>query len=273
MTTTTIDKPDYAAIKAKQHSMWASGDYSKIGATLQIVGESLAEAMDLPYRSKALDVAAGNGNVGLALARRGAQVTSTDYVDELLERGRNRAVAEGLSMTFEVADAEALPYATAGFDGVASTFGVMFAPDQAKVASELARVTKRGGTLGLANWTPDGFIGQLLKTVGRHVPPPKGVDAPTRWGDRDWVEQTFAADAETMSFNKKFFVFRYASAKHFVDTFRTWYGPTHKAFLALDRNGQMALEADMLALIARFDRGGPTLNVPSEYLEAVISRL
>lgn len=272
MTALTLEQPDFTAIKAKQQAMWASGDYSRIGTSLQIVGETLAEEMNLPHGAKALDVAAGNGNVSLALARRGARVTSTDYVDALLERGQRRAAADGLDMAFRAADAEALPFADASFDGTASTFGVMFAPDQAKAAGELVRVTRPGGKIGLANWTPDGFIGQLLKTVGRHVPPPKGVHPPTRWGDEEWINAAFAADARYMALVRKHFVFRYASAEHFVDTFRTWYGPTQKAFLALDMAGQNALEADILALIARFDEGGGTMVVPSEYLEAVVIR-
>jgi SAM-dependent methyltransferase len=253
--------------------MWASGDYAKIGTTLQIVGETLAEAMKLPPGSKVLDVAAGNGNVSLAMARRWCQVTSTDYVEALLGRGRMRADAEGLEIEFRVADAEALPFAAESFDGVVSTFGVMFAPDQARAAAEMVRVTRSGGKIGVANWTPEGFIGQLLKTVGRHVPPPKGVFPPSRWGSRDWIEGTFACKARAMALETRSFMFRYPSPDHFVDFFHTWYGPTHKAFAALDRAGQARLEEDILELIARFNEAGDgTMVVSSEYLETIVIR-
>ena len=177
-TTTPPAQPDYAAIKVKQNAAWASGDYAIVGTTLQIVGEDLAEALDLRSGQKVLDVAAGNGNFTLAAARRWADVTSTDYVQSLLHRGEDRAVADGLKVAFQYADAEDLPYADASYDAVASTFGVMFTPNQAKAASEMLRVCRSGGKIGLANWTPDGFIGCLFKTIGRYVPPPAGVSSP-----------------------------------------------------------------------------------------------
>lgn len=176
---------DLNALKARQQTAWASGDYAVIGTTLQLVGERLAEACDLRWDEKVLDVAAGNGNATLAAARRGCQVTSTDYVPELLKRGEERARAEHLSVVFQTADAEALPFADGAFDAVISTFGVMFAPDQAQAARELARVCRSGGRIGLANWTPQGFIGQMFKTLGRHVPPPAGALPPSRWGTKN----------------------------------------------------------------------------------------
>src|SRR6187401_266333 len=158
-------RPDFAAIKQKQQATWASGDFAVVGTTLQIVGESLAEAIDIRAGERVLDVAAGNGNATLAAARRFARVTSTDYVPALLERGRRRAEADGLDVTFEVADAEALPYPDAGFDVVLSTFGVMFAPDHEQAAAEMMRVCRPGGRIGLASWTPAGFVGQLFRVV------------------------------------------------------------------------------------------------------------
>ena len=263
--------PDYTAIKAKQNAAWASGDYARIGTTLQIVGESLAEAMDLAPDSTVLDVAAGNGNVTLALARRLCRVTSTDYVEPLLERGRARAEAEGLDVTFAPADAERLPFETASFDAVASTFGVMFAPNQLGAAAEMLRVCRPGGTIGMANWTPEGFIGQVFKTLGRHVPPPAGVSSPAQWGSKSWLEQTFAAKARSLTINDRQFMFRYRSPAHFVAFFRDWYGPVHKAFLALDPLGQAALEADLLDTVARFDTGRDgSMRVPSAYAEVVV---
>jgi ubiquinone/menaquinone biosynthesis C-methylase UbiE len=266
-----ISTPDYTAIKAKQNAAWASGDYARIGVTLQIVGETLAEAMDLRPGSSVLDVAAGNGNVTLALARRWCEVTSTDYVESLLERGRARALAEGHNVTFKVADAEALPFADASFDAVASTFGVMFAPDQIKAARELIRVCRPGGSIGLANWTPDGFIGQVFRTLGQHVAPPAGVSSPAQWGSRPWIDQQFGAAARSIVFEPKSFVFRYRSPEHFLDVFRSYYGPMLKAFAALDATNQQRLRDDILTLIAAMNRAHDgTMIVPSEYLEIVI---
>jgi SAM-dependent methyltransferase len=266
--------PDYTAIKSKQNAAWASGDYGKIGTSLQIVGESLAEAMDLSPDSKVLDVAAGNGNATLAFARRWCDVTSTDYLDKLLAQGRARAEAEGLNVTYRVADAEQLPFENGTFDAVVSTFGVMFTPNQLRAASEMLRVCRPGGKIGMANWTPDGFIGQLFKTLGKHIAPPAGVNSPALWGTRAWIEETFAAKGRSITINDRAFVFRYRSPDHFVDYFRTYYGPVHKAFLALDPAGQTALAADLDATIERFNTaaGGP-MRVPSAYSEIIIMKV
>lgn len=264
---------DLNALKTRQQAAWASGDYAVIGTTLQIVGEELAEACDLRWDQRVLDVAAGNGNATLAAARRGCKVTSTDYVGALLERGAERARAERLEVAFAQADAEALPFDDASFDVVLSTFGVMFAPDQAKVAAELARVCRPGGTIGMANWTPDGFIGQVFKTLGRYLPPPAGVQPPSRWGSQAEVRALFADSAASISFTPKLFNFRYRSPAHFIDVFRTWYGPVHKAFQALSEEQGRALENDLTALMEGLNRAGPgALVLPSEYLEIVISR-
>ncbi len=273
MDTSIAPPPDYAAIKTKQNAAWASGDYARIGVTLQITGEQLAEAMDLPPGTEILDVAAGNGNATLAFARRGGDVTSTDYVDALLSRGRARAEAEGLVIKSQIADAEQLPFEDGRFDAVVSTFGVMFAPHQDAAARELVRVCRPGGKIGLANWTPDGFIGQLFKTLGRRVPPPSGVASPALWGSRPWLSETFGASARSIAIVERAFIFRYASADQFIDVFRTYYGPVHKAFLSLDPAGQHALEADLRDLVARFNQGADgTMRVPSEYAEVVMMR-
>jgi ubiquinone/menaquinone biosynthesis C-methylase UbiE len=262
---------DLAALKTRQQAMWASGDFAVIGTTLQIVGEMLCEAVDLRSGEQVLDVAAGNGNATLAAARRFARVTSTDYVPALLERGRHRADAEGLAATFEVADAEALPYPSARYDVVLSTFGVMFTPDHARSSSELQRVCKPGGRIGLACWTPEGFLGDMFRTIAKYVPPPAGIQSPLLWGTAEHVETLFAS-ATNVANARRYFVFRYESAEHFVDIFRTFYGPTHKAFAALDPAGQSALETDLVALLRRADRGGGRgLVVPAEYLETVIT--
>ena len=274
MTTTAHDTVVTPApsIKARQQAMWASGDFAVIGTTLQIVGEQLCETVDLRSGAQVLDVAAGNGNATLAAARRFARVTSTDYVPALLERGRARAIAEGLDVAFEVADAEALPYPNASFDVVLSTFGVMFAPDHDRTASEMLRVCRPQGRIGLASWTPAGFLGDLFRTVAKHVPPLPGVRSPLLWGKPDHLQQLFAG-ATSIEHTTRHFAFRYQSAEHFVDVFRTFYGPVLKAFAALDVNGQAALETDLLSLLRSADRGDASgLVVPAEYLETIVTR-
>jgi SAM-dependent methyltransferase len=268
-----VATPDLAALKAKQHAAWSSGDFAVIGTTLQIVGEHLCEALDLRSGQAVLDVAAGNGNATLAAARRFADVTSTDYVPALLERGRLRAQAEGLPVTFREADAENLPFADASFDVVMSTYGVMFTPDQDKAARELARVCRSGGKIGLANWTPDGFIGALFKVIGAYLPPPAGMKSPALWGTEARLRELFGANAKSIVATPRDFMFRYRSAQHWIEVFRTYYGPTHKAFLALDADKQRGLERDLHTLIARFDRGGEAgMVVPATYLEIVIEK-
>lgn len=276
MNTSTVMNPptiDLTALKARQQTAWASGDYAVVGTTLQIVGEQLAEACDLLCDERVLDVAAGNGNATLAAARRGCQVTSTDYVASLLESGKARAKAEHLEVNFQTADAEALPFKDASFDAVLSTFGVMFAPDHAKAAAEMARVCRPGGRIGLANWTPEGFVGQMFKTLGRHLPPPAGAQPPSLWGVKAHLEKLFGESAKGMTITRRLFNFRYRNAAHFIDVFRTWYGPVHKAFAALPAEGAAALERDLTELLSSMNRAGSaSLVVPSEYLEIVITR-
>lgn len=264
--------PDLATLKTRQHAAWSSGDYAVVGTTLQIVGEQLCEALDLRAGQRVLDVAAGNGNVSLAAARRWCDVVSTDYVPSLLERGRARAAAEGLTLTFKEADAEALPFADRSFDAVVSTFGVMFTPNQDKAAAELLRVCRSGGRIGLANWTPDGFIGQLFKTLGKYLPPPAGVKSPALWGTTQRLAELFDGAASVRAVPRDFY-FRYRSAAHFLDVFKTYYGPTLKAFAALDDTKGEALANDMHALIARLNKADDgTMVVPGEYLEVVVTK-
>jgi len=220
-----------------------------------------------------LDVAAGNGNASLAAARRGARVTSTDYVPALLERANERAYAERLAINFRTADAEALAFGDASFDVVMSTFGVMFTPDQARAARELARVCKPGGRIALANWTPEGFVGQLFKTMGKHVPPPAGVQSPALWGTATRLQELFDTAAQNIESTTRQFNFRYRSAAHFVEVFRNWYGPVHKAFATLPADKGFELEQDLTKLLDSLNRAGPgSLVVPSEYLEIVVTR-
>jgi ubiquinone/menaquinone biosynthesis C-methylase UbiE len=265
--------PDLAALKARQHAAWSSGNYAIVGTTLQIVGEELCEALDIRAGSKVLDVAAGNGMVTLAAARRWCEVTSTDYVPALLELGRARAEAEALSVTFKEADAENLPFADGSFDVVLSTFGVMFTPNQDKAAAELLRVCRRGGQIGLASWTPEGFIGQVFKTLGKYLPPPAGAKSPAMWGTRARITEMVGVEASSIKAESRNFTFRYRSTEHFLDVFKTFYGPVLKAFAALEPAKQDELRDDLSALIARLNRSGDgTMIVPGEYLEVVITK-
>ncbi|WP_019918736.1 class I SAM-dependent methyltransferase [Methyloversatilis discipulorum] len=265
--------PDFDAIKQRQHATWASGDYAVIGSTLQIVGENLAEAADLRAGERMLDVAAGNGNATLAAARRFAEVTSTDYVEALLDKARIRAAADGLSVQFRVADAERLPFDDGSFDIVMSTFGVMFTPDHATAASEMLRVVRPGGRIALASWTPGGFIGRLFKIIGAYVPPPPGVKSPSLWGTEPHMIELFGPRAAQLKCERRHFNFRYRSAAHWLEVFRTFYGPMHKAFGAVAPDVRPALERDILALLGELNVGGrDALVVPGEYLEVVITR-
>ncbi len=264
--------PDLAGLKIRQRAAWSSGDYAVVGVTLQIVGETLCEALDLRAGERTLDVAAGNGNVSLAAARRGARVVSSDYVPALLDRGARRAEADGLPIEFKVADAEALPFADNAFDVVVSTFGVMFTPNQERAAAEMMRVCRAGGKIGLANWTPSGFIGQIFKTLGARLPPPAGVRSPALWGMRERLLELFGHGA-SVRIEPRVFRFRYPSPDNFIDTLRTYYGPVLKAFEALDAPGRQGLTDDLHALIARMNEADDgTMVVPSEYLEVVVMK-
>ncbi len=272
MNVATMPKADFAAVKQRQRADWSSGDYAVIGTTLQFVGEMLCEAIDLHSGQRVLDVAAGNGNATLAAARRFADVVSTDYVGALLERARERAKAERLPVSFQEADAEHLPFADASFRVVLSTFGVMFTPDQQRAAQELLRVCKPGGKIGLANWTPEGFIGRLFAIIGKYLPPAPGVKSPTLWGTKAHLEALFGSKASVAG-KTRVFNFRYKSPEHWLEIFRTYYGPVHKAFAAIEPPARRQLEADILALIAEFNVAEDgTMVVRSEYLEAVITR-
>lgn len=272
-TANSVNVTDYEVIKTKQKTAWSSGDYGRVGVTLQITGEQLAESMDMRSGQSVLDVAAGNGNVTLAAARRFCRVTSTDYVSELLDQSRVRADAEGLCVEYRQADVEQLPFAEQSFDHVVSTFGVMFAPNQSASANELIRVCKPGGHIGMANWTPEGFIGQVFKTIGKYVTPPSGVKSPALWGTDGFLQEHFGHACPCIQATPKTFCFRYNSPAHFMDVFRTYYGPVLKTFEALDNAKRASLQSDMLALIESLNvaRDG-TMVVPSDYLEIVITR-
>ena len=262
---------DLAGVKTRQQAAWSTGNYAVVGTTLQIVGESLCEALDLRAGSRVLDVAAGNGNATLAAARRWCDVTSTDYVPDLLDLGRRRAEAEGLPVQFEEADAERLPYPDASFDVALSTFGVMFTPDQEKAATEMMRVVRSNGKIGLANWTPESFVGQMFRTMARYVPPAPGVKSPAVWGTRSRLMELFGGRARSIYATNQTFVFRYRSPEQWLEIFRTYYGPVNKAFAALDPARQKELANELHQLMARENRASDgTLVLPSEYLEVVV---
>ncbi len=272
-TDTPASAPDLAAVKTRQQAAWSTGNYAVVGTTLQIVGEQLCESLDLRSGARVLDVAAGNGNASLAAARRWCTVTSTDYVASLLDSGKARAAADGLEMTFQVADAEALPFDDASFDVVVSTFGVMFTPDQSQSAKEMLRVCRPGGKIGLANWTPDSFIGQLFRIIGRYVPPAAGVRSPSLWGTPARIEELFGHEAAAIHTVNREFVFRYRSDVHWLEVFRTFYGPMHRTFAALDAEQQAAFTEELLTLMASGNRATDgTLVLPSAYLEVIVER-
>ncbi|HKF85629.1 MAG TPA: methyltransferase domain-containing protein [Candidatus Limnocylindrales bacterium] len=269
----TRPSPDLAAIKQKQQATWSSGDYHMIGTQILITSERLLESLDVHSTERVLDVATGSGNAALAAARRGCDVTGIDYVPSLLEHARRRAAAEVLDATFMEGDAEALPFEDGAFDVVTSVFGAMFAPDQERTASELARVTRPGGRIGLVAHTPDGFIGQLFRTNAQHVPPAPGLRSPILWGTETRLRDLFGDAIADLQVRKRHFVFRYRSPEAYLEYWRHWYGPTLKAFEAVGADGEGALRQDLLALVARFNVAvDGSMAVPSEYLEAVITR-
>ena len=269
---TITAQPDLIAVKRRQQATWSTGDYGVIGTTLNSVGEALCEAVDLRSPERVLDVATGNGNAALAAARRWCEVTAIDYVPALLEEGRARAAADRLPIEFREGDAEAIPFPDGSFDVVLSTFGVMFSANQEQAAAELLRVCRPGGRIGLANWSPHSYIGQLFRLLGRYVPPPAGLQSPMRWGSEEGLRAIFGDAAGELRVAERSFVFRYRSAQHWLDVFRTYYGPTVKAFEALDAERQAALAGEIIALLEAHHQGGPGLAVPSTYIEAVITR-
>jgi SAM-dependent methyltransferase len=266
----TIDA--LAAVKNKQQAAWASGNYAVIGTSLQIIGEQLCEAVDVSAGWKVLDVAAGNGNAALAAARRGCEVTAIDYVEALLHQAQRRADADGLPLATQVADAESLPFDDGSFDAVLSTVGVMFTPDPEQAAGELCRVVRPGGRIGLANWTPEGFVGHMFKTVGQHVPPPEGVPSPLQWGTDTRIEALLGTKCD-VEIRRRSFTFRFRSAQNYFETFKEFYGPLVKAMAALDEPGRISLRDDLVGLADDYNRNdNGALTVDAEYLEVVATR-
>lgn len=263
----------YTKIKDQQRRSWGSGDYGHIGTTLQITGEMLCETMDLRSGESVLDVAAGNGNATLAAARRFCRVISTDYISKLLDESKVRAQADDLLnyISYQVADAENLPFDDSSFDNIISTFGVMFTPDQHQSVNELLRVCRTNGKIGLANWTPQSFIGQLFNIISQYRKPIADLDPPMNWGTRAFVDEYFTPFVKNVHTFKRVFNFRYPSAAHWIEYFKTYYGPVNTTFATLDQEQGLQLEKDILLLIKKFNTADDqTIVVPSEYMEVVI---
>jgi ubiquinone/menaquinone biosynthesis C-methylase UbiE len=272
MTTTTSTQPDLSLVKARQQQTWASGDYTVIAGRIVLVSELLAEAADLHAGWRVLDVACGNGNATLAASRAGTTAVGIDYVPELIESARDRAVAEGLDAQFHVGDAEALPFDDGEFDAALSVFGSMFTPDHRRTAAEMLRVTRPGGRIALASWTPDGFVGHMFRIVSKYLAPPPGVASPVLWGTEEHLASLFGSGVETSSSHQRTFTFRFPSAEAYVAAFRRWYGPTLKAFDALGVADQRRLAADLAALAREFDvHHTGDVAIASTYLETVLT--
>jgi len=273
MSTTEAIAPDLHAVKQRQQTMWASGDFHAVATLIQPVAEDLCEAVDLRADWRVLDVATGSGNAALAAARRGCNVVGIDYVPALLARGRRRAEAEGLDIELVEGDAESIPFPDASFDAVLSVYGAMFAPDHEKTFAELARVCRPGGRIGLATWIPDGFIGEMLKVVSAHVPPAPGVASPLLWGTKAYIGSMFGDTIDGLGARERTFTFRFRSAEGFVEYFRDFYGPTLKAFEAVGDGGADELFADLVALVRKHagTSDGP-VAIPATWLETVATR-
>ena len=263
---------DQRAVKTRQHVSWSSADYAVVGSALQIVGEELCESLNLYQDASVLDVAAGNGHASLAAARRWCEVTSTDLAPDTTGRGKMRREAENLGVRFVEADAEALPFGDQTFDAVVSSFGAMFALDQERAASEMIRVCRRGCRVGLANWTPDGFIGRMFGIIGQHAPPATVGRAPFDWGTEERLDELFGVYGRIESSLKRV-AFRYRSPADWFDKFRASYVPLLKAFARLDGAGQRALHSALLELAKSCNRAKDgSMVVDAEYLEVIITR-
>ncbi len=261
---------DFATIKANQRAGWQTGDYPRVGNTLQIIAELLVEAADVRAGQRVLDVACGQGNAALAAARRFAAATGVDYADNLLEQGRQRAEAEHLPVTFTEGDAEELPVPDRSYDLVLSTVGVMFAPDQQRAADELVRVTAPGGKIALASWTPTGMVGHLFKTVGSFAPPPSGLRPPVQWGTPERLAELFGDRVEWVALNTRQYVFRYHSPEHFSQWFREHYGPMTRLAGTLSTSEGERFAADVADVARSFNQAQDgTVVAPADYLEAV----
>jgi SAM-dependent methyltransferase len=264
---------DLGAVTQIQQKVWSEGDFGRIGSTIVLVAEQLCEAADLRPGERVLDVACGHGNVALAAARRTWEpVVGLDYVPELLERGRERAAAERFEIEFVEGDAQEMPFEDESFDAVLSTFGVMFAPDHQRAADELLRVCRPAGRIGLGNWVPDGFVGEMFKTVSGHAPPPPGVAPPPLWGTEQHLQGLFGDRVSELRAERRTVKQRFRSAEHWIEFFRTWFGPMKMSFERVGPEGEAALAADLRNLAERYNVDQTTLVIPADYLEVVATK-
>lgn len=256
-------------LKTKLRATWVAGDFAEIAKSIEKGATEFVARMDLTSGTRVLDVACGNGNTVIPAAQAGAEVTGIDLAPYLIEQAVARAAVEGVEAEFDIGDAEAMPYVDGSYDVVMTMFGAMFAPRPNVTASELKRVCVSGGTIAMANWTPEGFIGQMFKTTGKHVTPPAGMPSPLLWGDEASVKERFADGIAELQMIRRKIDFEFLmSPAEVVEHFRLYYGPTQKAFEALDEDGRAALREDLVQLWTEHNRvaDGSTL-VESEYLE------
>jgi SAM-dependent methyltransferase len=268
------DSVDLKAVRDAQQKTWSEGDFSMVAGIVMMVAEELAEALDIVPDERVLDVACGSGNGAIAAARRSwGNVVGADFVPSLLERGRERASTERLDVEFVEADATDLPLADGEFDVVMSIFGAMFAADQEKAAAELLRVCKPGGRIGMANWVPDGGVGQMFMTIAKHAPPPPGVPSPLAWGTEERVRELFGDGISDLRVERRKARQAFRSVDHFLDFFRTYFGPTKVAFERVGPEGEEALEADFRKYLEESNTAGDrALILQPEYLQVVATR-
>ncbi|HEY5977548.1 MAG TPA: class I SAM-dependent methyltransferase [Solirubrobacterales bacterium] len=268
------DTPDLKAVTQVQQQIWSKGDFAMVANLVYHPAEDLAEALELVPDEKALDVACGSGNLAIAAARRtwGGTV-GADYVPALLERGRERAAAERLDVEFVEADAQELPFEDGAFDVAMSIYGAMFAPDQPKAAAELLRVVKPGGRIGMANWAPDGAVGTMFKTISKHAPPPPGVESPLRWGTEEGVRELFGDGISDLRLERRISRQPFRSADHYIDFFRSYFGPTQTAYERVGPDGEQALTDDLRAFLESANTAGDrALVLEAEYLRVIATR-
>jgi SAM-dependent methyltransferase len=268
------DAPDFAAVTQVQQQVWSQGDFAMIANLVVKQSDDLVEALQIVPDERVLDVACGSGNAAICAARRAwGNTVGSDFVPELLERGRERAAADRLEIEFVEADAQDLPFEDASFDVTISVFGAMFAPDQPKTASELLRVTKPGGRIGMANWTPGGGVGRMFMTVAKHAPPPPGVIPPLLWGTEDRLRELFGDGISDLQVEARTARQAFRSADHYLEFFRTYFGPIKMAFERVGADGEAALAQDLRDLMKEESSGGDrALVLEPEYLQVVATR-
>lgn len=268
------DAPDLQAVTQMQQKTWSEGDFAMVANLVYYPSENLAEALDIVPDERVLDVACGSGNAAIAAARRAwGNTVGADFVPALLERGRERAAAERLEIEFVEADAQDLPFGEGSFDVVVSVFGAMFAPDQERTAAELLRVTKPGGRIGMANWTPAGDVGGMFMTVAKHAPPPPGLNPPLLWGTEERLRELFGEQISDLQVERRISRQPFRSASHYIEFFRRFFGPVKMAFERVGPDGEQALEADLRAYLEEHNAAGErALVLEAEYLRVIATR-